>query len=74
MNEQQMQAKMAAVVAVVAALNLCAQLDQNPHGRIFEYEFEYEKVSSLFTENGKMHIATKEALARVVNRRLGGEL
>lgn len=70
MNEQQMQAKMAAVVAVVAALNLCAQLDQNPHGRIFEYE----KVSSLFTENGKMHIATKEALARVVNRRLGGEL
>jgi hypothetical protein len=72
MNDEQ------AVVAMVAqdltdeelaALNLCAQLDQNPHGRIFDYE----KVSGLFTENGKMHTATKEALAQVVKHRLAGK-
>jgi hypothetical protein len=77
-DEQIMQARMAAVVAMavqdltdeeLAVLNLCAQLDQNPHGRIFDYE----KVSSLFTENGKMHPVTKEALARVVNHRLAGK-
>jgi hypothetical protein len=72
-DKQQMQANMAAVVQdltdeELAALNLCAQLDQDPHGRIFDYK----KVSSLFTENGKMHTATKEALARVVNHRLAG--
>jgi hypothetical protein len=76
MNEQRMQAQMAAIVDMavqdltdeeLAALNNCAQLDQNPTGRIFDYE----KVSHLF-ENGKMDTATKEALARVVNRRLGG--
>jgi hypothetical protein len=77
-DEQQMQAKIAKVVAKMvqdltneelAALNLCAQLDQNPHGRIFDYE----KVSSLFTENGKMHPVTKEALAQVVKHRLAGK-
>jgi hypothetical protein len=77
-DEQQMQAMMAASVAMavqdltneeLVVLNLCAQLDQDPHGRIFDYE----KVSSLFTENGKMHTATKEALARVVNHRLAGK-
>lgn len=52
----------------LAALNLCVQLDMDPHGRIFDYD----AVQSLFTEDGRTrtHDATKEALARIVNRRL----
>jgi hypothetical protein len=52
----------------LAALNLVAQLDSNPRGRIFDYE----KVSGLFSEaNGtKMHAETKEALAAIALERL----
>jgi hypothetical protein len=53
----------------LAVLNNVAQLDQDPHGRLFDYE----KVKELFTErNGeRMHEETKVALADVVNIRLG---
>jgi hypothetical protein len=76
-DEQQMQVRMAASVAMAVqgltdeeleVLSSCVQLDQDPHGRIFDYE----KVSSLFTENGKMRPATKEALAQAVELRLAG--
>ena len=70
---------MATVVAMIAndltddelrALNLCAQLGTNPHGRIFDYD----TVAPLFTAaNGtRMEQATKEALARVVVARFRG--
>lgn len=79
MNEQQMQSIMYASVTIVcqnlndgelAALNLTAQLDYDPHGRLFDYN----AVESLFTESGgtRMHSITKEALAAYVNQRLGG--
>jgi hypothetical protein len=78
MSEQQMQAIMASAVHVacshltddeLAALNLVAQLDIDPHNRVFDYN----RVAHLFTErNGtKMHEETKNALAQVVNMRLG---
>lgn len=70
---------MAALVATIVhgltdaelrALNLCAQLDTSPHGRLFDYD----TVAPLFTvANGtRMEQATKEALARVVAERFGG--
>jgi hypothetical protein len=53
----------------LAALNLVAQLNMDPHNRVFDYN----RVAHLFTErNGtRMHEETKNALARVVNMRLG---
>ncbi len=53
----------------LAVLNNTAQLDQDPHDRLFDYD----KVKGLFTEhNGiRMHKETKIALANVVNIRLG---
>jgi hypothetical protein len=53
----------------LAALNLVAQLDSNPHKRAFDFE----KVAPLFTQhNGtRMHDETKKALAAVVRARLG---
>lgn len=52
----------------LAALNIVAQLNEDPRGRLFDYE----KVKGLFTEdNGtRMHVETKMALAIVVNERL----
>ncbi len=52
----------------LAVLNNVAQLDGNPHNRVFDYE----KVSALFTERDgtRMHDETKDALAVVVNNRL----
>lgn len=49
-------------------LNNVARCDFSPHGR----KFDYEKVKSLFTEDGgeRMHEETKLALARVVGLRL----
>ncbi len=49
-------------------LSLVAQLDQDPHNRLFNYD----KVESLFTENNgtKMHRETKLVLSAVVNDRL----
>jgi hypothetical protein len=76
-DEQQMQAKIAKVVARMVqdltdkeleVLSSCVQLDQDPPERILD-----QKVSGLFTENGKMHTATKEALAQVVKHRLAGK-
>lgn len=52
----------------LAALNTIAQLDLDPHNRLFDYE----KVKHLFTEeNGtQMHTETKIALAAIANIRL----
>lgn len=77
MSEEQAARGMTAVVGIVcdeltdqelAALNLTAQLDLDPHGRIFDYG----KVASLFTEKDgtKMHQVTKETLARLAMHRL----
>jgi hypothetical protein len=76
-DEQQMQVRMAASVAMavqdltneeLAVLNMHAQVDWPTPDHI------YKKVSHLFENdvNGKMHTATKEALAQVVNHRLAG--
>jgi len=56
----------------LAVLNICAQLDQNPKDRTFDYD----KVSFLFIENNgtKMHSMTKSALAIVVNERLAPKI
>jgi hypothetical protein len=53
----------------LAVLNNTAQMDMDPHGRLFDYE----KVKGLFTERSgtRMHEETKVALASVVNIRLG---
>jgi hypothetical protein len=58
--------------ADLAVLNICAQLDQDPRNRAFDYD----KVSFLFTDNNgtKMHTMTKEALAIVVNERLAPKI
>lgn len=52
----------------LAVLNIVAQLDGSPYGRIFDYE----KVKALFTaaDGTRMHEETKLALAEVVSRRL----
>jgi hypothetical protein len=79
MNEREMQAMMTSAVRVacnhltndeLAALNMVAQLDMNPHNRLFDYN----QVAHLFTErNGtRMHEETKNALGRVVKVRLKG--
>ena len=53
----------------LAVLNNVAQADFDPKGRLFDYE----RVKHLFTEadGTRIHPDTKEALAMVVNRRLG---
>jgi len=53
----------------LVTLNLTAQLDLLPTGRVFDHQ----NVKHLFTEKDgtKMHEATKEALAAVVLKRLG---
>ena len=77
MTEQELQTIMRASVALVcgeltdlelAVLNNVAQLDGDPHGRLFDYN----KVAMLFDQaNGmRMHDETKKALAAVVNARL----
>lgn len=77
MNEAQLQAAMAAIVAMTVdtltdeqliALNLCALLDSNPRGRIFDYD----AVAPLFTEAGgmRMHAETKVAVQRALDARL----
>jgi hypothetical protein len=77
-DEQIMQAKMAASVAMavqgltdeeLVVLNMHALVDWPTPDHI------YKKVSHLFENgvNGKMHTATKEALAQAVNRRLAGK-
>ncbi len=52
----------------LAALNIVAQLDSDPRGRLFDYD----AVAHLFDQdNGtRMHDETKQALAAVVLRRL----
>ena len=52
----------------LAALNIAVQLDQNPQGRIYDYD----KVSHLFTEadGTRMHDAGKQILAAIVTKRL----
>ena len=52
----------------LAALNICVQLDQDPHNRIFNYE----TVAFMFTEsNGtKCHDETKQAVSHYVYSRL----
>lgn len=78
MNEQEMKGIMFVNVDMItegltnlelAMLNIVSQLNEDPHGRLFDYD----KVSPLFTENKekRMHKETKTALAAVVNRRLG---
>lgn len=54
--------------AELAVLNNVAQMDIDPHGRLFDYA----AVSMLFTQdNGtRMHTETKRALAAVVLQRL----
>jgi hypothetical protein len=49
-------------------IDIVAQADQDPRNRLFDYN----KVSSLFTEAGgtRMHQETKDSLARVVLSRL----
>lgn len=56
----------------LVVLNICAQTDQDPKNRTFDYD----KVSFLFTENNgtKMHSMTKSALAIVVNERLAPKI
>lgn len=77
MNEQDLTRIMNASVALacrelsneeLAVLNNVAQMDLDPHGRLFDYT----KVAALFTENGgtRMHAETKHALAAIVLRRL----
>lgn len=77
MNEQEMRGIMRASVALVckqltdeelAVLNNVAQLDGDPHGRLFDYA----KVAMLFDQAGgtRMHDETKRALAAVVLQRL----
>jgi len=79
MDESQLADVLAITVAMITdqlddaqlrALNLCAMLGTNPHGRLFDYA----TVAPLFTQaNGtRMEQATKEALARVVGERFGG--
>lgn len=78
MNEQE--ANMAAIVSLycddltdleLAAINTAAQLGMDPR-----HVIGYEKAKSLFTERDgiQMHDATKDALARVVLQRLGGQV
>lgn len=50
----------------LAVLNNVAQLDQDPRGRLFDYD----KVKGLFANGDKMHDETKLALAAIVNNRL----
>lgn len=79
MNERQKQMRRirAAIVAIItdelddeelAALNIVAQNDQSPYGKVFDSEI----VEVLFIEhNGTlMHQQTKAALAEVVQSRL----
>lgn len=79
MTEQKMKLAMVAIVneatekltdLELAILNNVAQLDMDPHNRVFDYD--YDNVQSLFTEKGgtRMHDETKAALAAIVNRRL----
>lgn len=77
MIEKELHQSMIAMVALtcnrlsdleLATLNLTAQLNQDPYGRIFDYE----EVKILFTEqNGtRMHDETKDALTAIVMQRL----
>jgi len=48
------------------ALNLVAQLESSPHGRIFDFK----KVSALFDGNHKMHDITRDALNEYFIKRM----
>lgn len=77
MDEQQMRQIMVTTVGVVtdeltdlelATLNNVAQLNMDPHDRVFDYD----KVKALFTEGDgtRMHKETRLALSIIVNWRL----
>lgn len=76
MDESQMRLNMIVAVNMttkklsdseLAALGRVALTDQDPHGKIFNYEV----VKTLFGKDGKMHKETKDALVSVIERRIG---